>query len=325
MMVPRISRRAAGALLVAGLVAPRMAWATDLAGATLIVGDQKGGSRALMEAAGVLADVPYAIEWREFPAAAPLLEALNAGAIETGIVGDAPMIFAQAAGVPFKAIGAWRSDPVGTAIMVPAGSPIRTPADLKGKRIATGKGSIGHYLALVALESAGLTPADAEIVFLLPADAKAAFVSGSIDAWSSWDPYTSLVRLVDGATVVADGRGITTGLGFQVASDQAIASKRPVLEEFLGRLAAARAWSLDHIDEFAVTLSGLIGVPSEVGKEWLGRARTQFVLIDERVIADQQRTIDNYARFGVIQKRVAAADAFDASFNPAVARYSADG
>ena len=235
------------------------------------------------------------------------------------------MIFAQAAGVPMKAIGAWRSDPVGTAIVVPAGSPIRSPADLKGKRIATGKGSIGHYLALVALESAGLTAADAEIVFLLPADAKAAFVSGSIDAWSSWDPYTSLVRLVDGAGVVADGRGITTGLGFQVANAEAIATKRAVLEEFLGRLAAARVWSLDHSDEFAASLSQLIGVPPAVGREWLSRARTQFVLIDDRVVADQQRTIDNYARFGVIQKRVQAADAFDASFNPAIARYSASG
>lgn len=325
MATTMLSRRAASALLLTGLVAARGARAGELAGATLVVGDQKGGSRALMEAAGVLADVPYAIEWREFPAAAPLLEALNAGAIDTGIVGDAPMIFAQAAGVPLKAIGAWRSDPVGTAIVVPAGSPIRTPADLKGKRIATGKGSIGHYLALVTLERAGLAASDAEIVFLLPADAKAAFVSGAIDAWSSWDPYTSLVRLVDGATVVADGRGITTGLGFQVANERAIAAKRPVLEEFLGRLAAARSWSLDHIDEFAVTLAKLIGVPPEVGQEWLGRARTQFVLIDERVIADQQRTIDNYARFGVIPKRVAAADAVDASFNPAVARYSASG
>ena len=236
---------------------------------------------------------------------APLLEALNAGAIDTGIVGDAPMIFAQAAGVPMKAIGAWRSDPVGTAIVVPAGSPIRSPADLKGKRIATGKGSIGHYLALVALESAGLTAADAEIVFLLPADAKAAFVSG-LDR-----------RLVELGPVHLAGppgrrcrrggrrRGITTGLGFQVANAEAIATKRAVLEEFLGRLAAARVWSLDHSDEFAASLSRLIGVPPAVGREWLSRARTQFVLIDDRVVADQQRTIDNYARFGVIQKRVA--------------------
>lgn len=324
-MATHITRRTAASLMVAGLAASRSARAADLAGATLMVGDQKGGSRALMEAAGMLAGVPYAIEWREFPAAAPLLEALNAGAIDTGIVGDAPMIFAQAAGVPLKAIGAWRSDPVGTAIVAPAGSPIRTPVDLKGKRIATGKGSIGHYLVLVALESAGLSASDAEIVFLLPADAKAAFVSGAIDAWSSWDPYTSLVRLVDGATVVADGRGITTGLGFQVANEHAIATKRAVLEDFLGRLAAARAWSLDHTDQFAATLAQLIGIPPEVGREWLGRARTQFVLIDERVVTEQQRTIDNYARFGVIQKRVAAADAFDASFNTAVARYSASG
>jgi sulfonate transport system substrate-binding protein len=61
---------------------------------TLRVGDQKGNSQAVMEAAGVLKDVPYKIEWKEFPAAAPLLEALSAGAIEIGLVGDAPFTFA---------------------------------------------------------------------------------------------------------------------------------------------------------------------------------------------------------------------------------------
>ena len=235
------------------------------------------------------------------------------------------MIFAQAAGVPMKAIGAWRSDPVGTAIVVPAGSPIRSPADLKGKRHRHRQGLDRPLPGAGGAGERRPHRGRREIVFLLPADAKAAFVSGSIDAWSSWDPYTSLVRLVDGAGVVADGRGITTGLGFQVANAEAIATKRAVLEEFLGRLAAARVWSLDHSDEFAASLSQLIGVPPAVGREWLSRARTQFVLIDERVVADQQRTIDNYARFGVIQKRVQAADAFDPSFNPAIARYTASG
>src|SRR5438105_14817149 len=111
---------------------------------TLRVGDQKGNSQAVMEAAGALKDVPYKIEWKEFPAAAPLLEALSAGAIDTGLVGDAPFTFAAAANVPVKAIAAIRQTREGLAILVPEASPMQSFADLRGKKIATGRGSIGH-------------------------------------------------------------------------------------------------------------------------------------------------------------------------------------
>src|ERR1700716_3511721 len=108
---------------------------------TVRVGDQKGNSQAVIEAAGVLKDVPYKIEWKEFPAAAPLLEALSAGAIETGLVGDAPFTFAAASGAPVKAIAAIRQTREGLAILVPENSPIKSFADLHGKKIATGRGS----------------------------------------------------------------------------------------------------------------------------------------------------------------------------------------
>ena len=320
-MTVLLTRRHAAALLLAASTVP--AAAADLSGVTLRVGDQKGGSRSLMEAAGVLDGTPYAIEWREFPAAAPLLEALNAGAIDTGVAGDAPVIFAQAAGVPLRIIGAWRYDPVGTAIVARGDSPLDTVADLKGKRLATGKGSIGHYLALAALERAGLTPADVQLAFLLPAEAMAALASGAVDAWSTWDPYTSLERLKQGAKVLADGRGLSAGLSFQVATVDAIAAKRAALEDFVGRLAAARLWSLDHIDGYAAKLAGLTGVPLDVAEAWFGSQMARFVAIDADVAADQQRTIDTYARHGVIQRRVLASDALDPSFNPAIARYVA--
>src|SRR5580700_11308366 len=148
--------------------------ATEIAGAQAVlrVGDQKGNSQAVMEAAGVLKDFPYKIEWKEFVAAAPLLEALGAGAIDTGLVGDAPFTFAAAANVPVKAIGAIRQSREGLAILVPRESRIHDFDDLKGKKIATGRGSIGHQLILAALESKRWSAADVQIVFLAPSDAK---------------------------------------------------------------------------------------------------------------------------------------------------------
>src|ERR1700730_7813460 len=140
-------------IFAAGLLLSAIASAA--AQTTLRVGDQKGNSQAVMEAAGVLKDVPYKIEWKEVPAAAPLLEALSAGAIETGLVGDAPFTFAASANVPVKAIAAVRQSQQGLAILVPEQSAIRSFEDLRGRKIATGRGSIGHQLILAALESKG--------------------------------------------------------------------------------------------------------------------------------------------------------------------------
>ena len=78
---------------------------------TLRIGDQKGNMRAQLEAADALRDLPYDIHWAEFPAAAPLAEALNAGAIDAGIIGDAPLLFVLASGAPVKAIAVDKSDP----------------------------------------------------------------------------------------------------------------------------------------------------------------------------------------------------------------------
>jgi sulfonate transport system substrate-binding protein len=156
------------AIVAAGLLLSAIASAA--AQTTLRVGDQKGNSQAVMEAAGVLRDVPYKIERKEFPAAAPLLEALGAGAIETGLVGDAPFTFAAAANVPVKAIGAIRQSQEGLAILVPRESRIQAFEDLKGKKIATGRGSIGHQLILAALEAKGWSASDVQIVFLAPSD-----------------------------------------------------------------------------------------------------------------------------------------------------------
>lgn len=175
--------------LIAGLLAGLTTSA--VAQVTLRVGDQKGNSQAVMAAAGVLKDVPYKIEWKEFAAAAPLLEALGASAIDTGLVGDAPFTFAAASNVPVKAIAAIRQTQEGLAILVPETSAIKSFDDLRGKTIATGRGSIGHQLVLAALESKGWTANDVKLVFLAPSDAKVAYTQGSVDAWATWEPYTS--------------------------------------------------------------------------------------------------------------------------------------
>jgi sulfonate transport system substrate-binding protein len=303
-----------GAALAVVLAAPHLLRAQ----APLRVGDQRGNARAVMEAAGVLSDIADRVAWSEFPAAAPLMEALNAGAIDTGLVGDAPFTFGAAAGVPIKAIAATRQGQDGLAILVPKDSPVRTLADLRGRRVATGRGSIGHQLVLAALEDAGLPRDAVQLVFLLPADAKAAYSRGSVDAWSTWEPYVAQEEVLSGARRVVDGNRITPGLGFQAAREDAIISRRPDLADFVRRLAAARTWANSNAASYAKTWSGLMNVPEQVALLWFERARTRVVPIDESVVADEQRNIDLYTRAGLVRRRITAADVLDRSFTDAI-------
>jgi len=172
---------------------------------TLRVGDQKGGNRSLLEIAGLAGDLPYQIEWSEFPAAAPILEALNAGALDVGYTGDLAFLTVYAAGAPIKAIGGTRADARTQAILVRQDSPIKTAADLKGKRLAGTRGGWGQFLIDATLEKAGHGIGDATFAPLGPVDAKIALVAGSIDGWAVWEPYVSYATLKDHARIVADG------------------------------------------------------------------------------------------------------------------------
>jgi sulfonate transport system substrate-binding protein len=305
-------------IVAAGLVLGSVGLAS--AQTALRVGDQKGNSQAVMEAAGVLKDVPYRIEWKEFPAAAPLLEALSAGAIETGLVGDAPFTFAAAANVPVKAIAAVRQSREGLAILVPDQSAVRSFDDLRGKKIATGRGSIGHQLILAALESRGWQASDVQIVFLAPSDAKVAYSQGSVDAWSTWEPYVSQEEVLFKSRRVITAEGITPGIGFQVASPNAIRDKRPELEDFVRRLTAARAWSQGHVASYAETWGKLMNIPTAVPLNWLTRAKIRIVTIDDSVVADEQKTIDLYFRSGLIKQNLNASDIVDRSFSAAIGK-----
>nr|WP_244550959.1 ABC transporter substrate-binding protein [Bradyrhizobium sp. Rc2d] len=82
----------------------------------------------------------------------------------------------------------------GLAILVPENSPIKSFADLRAKKIATGRGSIGHQLILAALEKNGWSASDVQIAFLAPSDAKIAYMQGSVDAWSTREPMSARRR-----------------------------------------------------------------------------------------------------------------------------------
>jgi sulfonate transport system substrate-binding protein len=270
----------------------------------LKAGDQRGGLRALLEAADELKNLPYQIQWSEFPAAAPLAEALNAEAVDFGPIGDAPLIFALAAGTRIKAFAVNRSDPYGTAVLVRPDSPLKTAADLKGKLIGTNRGSIGHFIALKALASAGLKPDDASIRFIPPAEAKMALTQGALDAWATWEPYTAIAETAGHARVLVSGRGQWSGLSFLAATDSALAKKRAALADFTQRVVRAQSWSYRHVPEYSAALARIIGISPDAARLQFERRATRWIDLDGQVLADQQRSADFYLDAGLLKKRL---------------------
>jgi sulfonate transport system substrate-binding protein len=283
----------------------------------LRVGDQKGGNRSLLEISGLAKDLSYKIEWSEFPAAAPILEALNAGALDVGYTGDLSFLTVYATGAPIKAIGGTRSDARTQAILVRGDSPIKSGADLKGKRLAGTRGGWGQFLIDATLEKAGNRIEDATFAPLGPVDAKTALLAGSVDAWAVWEPYVSFATLKDGARVVADGQGLTPTITFIVASDSAIAAKRAAVQDLVQRLNKARLWSLDHLAEYAKSTAELTRLPEDVLLKAYTAQRTSPIAIDENVVKEVQEASDRSTRYGILPKKLDVSNAVDRSFTAA--------
>lgn len=307
-LITPLRRRHALVLGGAALAAPAFVRATGKP--VLRAGDQKAGLRALLEAAGELKQLDYGIQWTEFPAAAPLAEALNAEAVDTGLIGDAPLIFALAQGVRVQAFAASRGDAYGTALIVRADSPISDGAGLKGRSVATNRGSIGHYVTLRTLAAAGLQPGDVQFRFLPPADAKLALVSGAVDAWATWEPYTAVAEVVDRLRVLRSGRGLWSGLGYIVATESTLRDQRALLRDFRARVARAQVWANAHVPEFSETLARTIGIPLAAARLSFERRQNRYIPIDASIVAEQQRTADFYHQAGLLPRRLDVAGGF---------------
>jgi sulfonate transport system substrate-binding protein len=196
-----------------------------------------------------LAPLGVKVKWAEFPGGPQLLEALNVGSVDLGTTGETPPIFAQAAGADLLYLANEPAAPEGEAIVVGKDSPIRSVKDLKGKRVALNKGSNVHYLLVRALEKAGLKYEDITPVFLNPADGRAAFQQGSVDAWVIWDPFLAAAEKQLNARPLADGKGIVNNTQFYLARKPYVASNPKVIKVVLEELQRLDAWGKSHIPE----------------------------------------------------------------------------
>lgn len=276
------------------------------------IGFQKYGKLVLLKGRGTLEEklkpLGYTVSWTEFPSGPPLLEALNVGAIDFGVAGEAPPIFAQAAGAPLVYLANDPPAPRGEAILVPKESPLKSVADLRGKKVVLNKGSNVHYLLVRALGQAGLKYSDIQPVFLAPADALAAFTHGAVDAWVIWDPYEAAAEASTGARILADGTGLVTNYQFYFSSKKFLAENAPAADVVLEALNETDEWAKSNIHAVAEQLSPSIGLPASVLEVSLERESYGTVPINNEVIASQQRVADTFFALGLIPKAVNVSD-----------------
>ncbi|MEN5304453.1 aliphatic sulfonate ABC transporter substrate-binding protein [Pseudomonas sp. TWI628] len=281
--------------------------------ATLRIGYQKGSISLVLAKQHRLLEQRFAntrVEWIEFPAGPQMLEALNIGSLDVGATGDIPPIFAQAAGADLLYIGAEPAKPKAEVILVPKGSPITAVAQLKGRRVALQKGSSAHNLLLRSLASVGLSMRDVQPVYLAPADARAAFERGSVDAWAIWDPYYSAIDLEGKARLLADGEGLGLIGPFMLGARGYVEANGDFIKRLLAQISEAE--SLTRSDEAGSVrvLAQFMGVPEEVvRRSFSHRPASPLIPVSDEIVAAQQRTAQLFFENRVLPKRVDIAGA----------------
>lgn len=304
-------RRALGLLSAAALgVFAGASGAQDKA--VLRIGYQKYGTLTLLKGRGTLdqrlAGQGITVKWTEFPAGPVLLEGLNVGSIDFGTVGEAPPIFAQAAGANLVYVANEPPAPRSEAIVVPKGSGLKSVADLKGKKIALNKGSNVHYLLVRALEKAGVKYTEVSPVFLPPADARAAFERGSVDAWVIWDPFLAAAEKQLGARVLADGTGLVSNHQFYLAARPYAERNPEIVRILLDELVKVDDWGRANPKEAAAVLTAQTGLDAATVDLAVERYSYGVRPISPQVVAEQQRIADVFTQLKLIPRPLRIAD-----------------
>jgi sulfonate transport system substrate-binding protein len=308
------TRRIAGLAALVGMALASGAPGAAVGQETVVrMGYQRVGAFAFLKAGGMLEErlkpLGYTVTWKDFPGGPQLLEALKVGAVDFAHSGEAPPIFAQAVGAPLLYIGHEPPAPKTEAILVPKDSAIKTVAGLKAKKIGLNKGSNVHYLLVRALETAGLKYTDVEVVFLPPADGRAAFERGAIDAWVIWEPYRTAAEMSLGARTLADGTGLVSNHDFFFATRQFAEAHPRVIEVVLGAARDVYAQVVKDIPGTAKTFSAAAGFPASVLEVAFSRRGFGVLPISSQVIAEQQKIADTFKDLGLIPAAINVSDA----------------
>ncbi|MEU7570988.1 sulfonate ABC transporter substrate-binding protein [Micromonospora sp. NPDC049240] len=286
--------------------------ARDGDGGPLRIGYQRFGGLSLVKARGTAKNVT----WSLFESGPALTEALKAGSIDIGQVGEAPPVFAAAGKIPFSVIGTSEPIPQGEAVLVRADSPYRSFADLRGRTVALNKGSNVHWLLVKLLEANRMTLADLNVKYLKPAEGRPAFDNGQVDAWLIWDPYFALAER-PGVRVLADATGLAGNREYVLAAPGAVKNRTDDVRAFLDTYRETTDWGIAHPAERAAVLAPELKIPLDVTTRALARSARPLAPVTPDIGRELQAIADSFVALKLVPGPVDIAGRVDDRFTEA--------
>jgi sulfonate transport system substrate-binding protein len=304
--------------------AKAVAPAKKLKGVVLNVGDQAGtGAEAVLQAAGlinssgVLRDGLH-VKWADFTSGPPILQAISAGAVDIGGVGDAPPVFADPAS---KAVivGALKTAYSNGALLVPKNSPITSVSQLAGKTVAVGTGTSADYHFYTVLKKNGLSPSSVTVDNLSAAAGLQALNAGDVAAFDTWSPWLEDAE-ADGARVLAGGNSYGSPYSYQVASQASLKNPAKVLaiRDYLTELDKAYLWVKVHPRSWATTWAAATGLPINVMSQATLDDPATPIPVTSTTVVQEQSLVDAFSSSGELPAKYNIAPFITTAFSGSV-------
>ncbi|CAB1206595.1 sulfonate ABC transporter substrate-binding protein [Acinetobacter bouvetii] len=296
-------------LVACAMLGSSAAWAVDPSVKQLRIGYQKSSVNLVIAKQQKLFEQEFPnakITWNEFPGGPQILEALAVGSIDIGSTGDTPPVYAQAGNKPLQYFAYETAKPLASAILVPKNSKITQLSQLKGKRIGVHRGSSSHYLLVQAVRKAGLKWTDIQPIWLSPADARAAFQKGAIDAWAIWDPYYAAAQVEDKAKVLTSGQGLSPNYTFYLASGDIVKNHPQALKGIIKQVNVADKWVQSNKTSTANLFAQSTGLKPNVSLTFIQRRPNPSgaAPLTAKVIADQQQLANRFSELKIIPQQI---------------------
>ena len=296
-------------LIACAMLGSSAAWAVDPSVKQLRIGYQKASVNLVIAKQQKLFEQEFPnakISWNEFPGGPQILEALAVGSIDIGATGDTPPVYAQAGNKPLHYFAYETAKPLASAILVPSNSKITQLSQLKGKRVGVHRGSSSHYLLVQAVRKADLKWTDIQPIWLSPADARAAFQKGAINAWAIWDPYYAAAQIEDKAKVLASGKGLSPNYTFYLASDNLVKAHPKALKGIIQQINLADKWVQSNKAATATLFAQSTGLKPNVSQTFIQRRPNPSTAapLTQKVIASQQELANRFSELKIIPKSI---------------------
>jgi aliphatic sulfonates family ABC transporter substrate-binding protein len=177
----------------------------------------------------------------KFDAGPPMIDAIRNGSLDLASVGSVAFLIGLSQGVDWTMIGINPEGAYSQGLVARKDSAIRSPTDLKGKRIGVFKGATAQFGLLMMLRQHGIRADQVTMIHMSPEDQLQALENRQIDAAMVWEPW--MQRMIHGAharIVETEGNlGIYTNVDCYSVQRQWLRNNKETALRFLRALVMA--------------------------------------------------------------------------------------